>query len=71
MALLSSLVTLLIVLPGYNALAARVAELVPYVPVIQDSSVVLRVLAVVTALGVVLGLLGSLFATNRYLREAE
>ncbi len=71
LALLSSLLTLTLVLPGYNALSARVAALVPYVPVIQDSGVVLRVLAVVTALGVTLGLLGSLFATNRYLREAE
>ena len=71
LALLSSLLTLALVLPGYNVLASRVAALVPYVPVIQDSGVVLRVLAVVTLLGVTLGLLGSLFATNRYLREAE
>jgi cell division transport system permease protein len=71
LALLSSLVTLGLVLPGYNALAERVAALVPYVPVIQDVGVVLRVLAVVTGLGVLLGFVGSLFATNRYLREAE
>jgi cell division transport system permease protein len=71
LALLSSLVTLLLVLPGYNNLASRVAELVPYVPVIRDDIVTLRVLAVVTGLGVLLGLFGSLFATNRYLREAE
>ena len=71
LAMLSSLVTLALVLPGYNALAGRVAALVPYVPVIQDDGVVLRVLAVVTGLGVLLGFAGSLFATNRYLREAE
>ncbi len=71
LALLASLVTVLLVLPGYNALAERVAALVPYVPVIQDTGVVLRVLAVVTGLGTLLGLFGSLFATNRYLREAE
>jgi cell division transport system permease protein len=71
LALLSSLVTLGLVLPGYNAIASRVAELVPYVPVIRDDMVTLRVLAIVTALGTVLGLFGSLFATNRYLREAE
>jgi cell division transport system permease protein len=71
LALLSSLVTLGLVLPGYNAIASRVAELVPYVPVIRDDTVTLRVLAIVTALGTLLGLFGSLFATNRYLREAE
>jgi cell division protein FtsX len=71
LALLSSLITVGLVLPGYNAIAARVAALVPYVPIIQDTGAVLRVLAVVTGLGVLLGLLGSLFATNRYLREAE
>jgi cell division transport system permease protein len=71
LALLSSLVTVALVLPGYNALSARVAELVPYVPVIRDDTVTLRVLAVITALGTLLGLFGSLFATNRYLREAE
>jgi cell division protein FtsX len=71
LALLSSLFTLGLVLPGYNAIATRVAALVPFVPMIQDSGTVLRVLAVVTGLGVLLGLFGSLFATNRYLREAE
>jgi cell division protein FtsX len=69
--LLASLVTLGILFPGYTLGVGRVQELVPFMPLIRDPVRVLQVIAVLTALGVLLGLLGSLWATNRYLREVE
>jgi cell division transport system permease protein len=71
LALLASLLTTAIIFPAYSAIASRVAELVPFIPVIKDPILVLQVLGIIAALGVILGLLGSVWAANRYLREAE
>ncbi len=71
LALLASLFTLLIIFPTYQIIAARVIELVPFIPIVQDNFLILQVMAVITGLGLVLGLLGSVWAANRYLREAE
>ena len=71
LALLASLFTMAIIFPAYSTIASRVSELVPFVPIIKDPFLVLQVLGAITLLGLFLGLLGSLWAANRYLREAE
>ena len=68
---LASLFTLLIVYPTYLQGVARLQALVPFLELIRDPTTVLQVLALLTVIGVGLGLMGSLFATNRYLREVE
>jgi cell division transport system permease protein len=71
LALLASALTSAIIVPAYGAISARVAELVPFIPIVRDMAVVWQVLGIIALLGVVLGLLGSIWAANRYLREAE
>lgn len=71
LALLASLLTAAIILPSYSALSTRVSELVPFIPIIKDTTLILQVLGIITLLGLFLGLIGSLWAANRYLREAE
>ena len=69
--LLASLLTLIIVYPAYTGAVSQLRNLVPFLALIEDQVTVLQVLALITLLGVMLGLLGSLWATNRYLREVE
>ncbi len=56
---------------AYLQLSQRVAQFVPVFPVITDLNTIVPILAGVALLGIVIGLLGSLFATGRYLRELE
>jgi cell division transport system permease protein len=69
--LLASLATLVVLYPTYTVGAGRLQDIVPFLPLIREPVTVLQVIALVTLLGVLLGLLGSLWATNRYLREVE
>ncbi len=71
LALVASLLTCAIVFPAYLNLSTTIAELVPFVPIIKDQTIVLQVLGLITLLGLILGLFGSLWAANRYLREVE
>lgn len=71
LAFLASGLTAVIIVPAYSAIATRVAELVPFIPIVRDTTLVFQVLGMITLLGLVLGLLGSIWAANRYLREAE
>ena len=54
-----------------TALAERLALFAPIFPVVTDWDVLWPLLIGVGLLGVLLGLIGSLFATRRYLRELE
>lgn len=56
---------------SYFPLARRMVEFAPVFPIITDLNTVTPILFGVALLGIVLGLLGSLFATGRYLRELE
>lgn len=69
--LLASLATLIVLFPTYTVGAGRLQDIVPFLPLIREPVTVLQVIALLTGLGVLLGLLGSLWATNRYLREVE
>ncbi|MFN3266156.1 MAG: permease-like cell division protein FtsX [Deinococcales bacterium] len=71
LAFLASGLTAAIIVPTYSMIATRVAELVPFIPIVRDTTLVFQVLGIITLLGLALGLLGSIWAANRYLREAE
>lgn len=56
---------------AYMELSRRVVQFVPVFPIVTDLNTILPILVGVGLLGIVIGLLGSLFATGRYLRELE
>ena len=57
--------------PAYFQLAERVRTLVPVLPIITDPHAIWPVLGLLVLLGIAVGLIGSFFATGRYLRELE
>jgi len=69
--LLASSLALALLTPTYLALAAQVHRFAPVFPVVRDSATLLPILGGVGLLGVLMGLIGSLFASRRYLRELE
>jgi cell division transport system permease protein len=69
--LLAGLIASGVLAPSYLQLSQRVQELVPVLPIITDAPTVSPVLLGLLLLGVLVGLVGSLFATRRYLRELE
>lgn len=69
--LLASSLALALLAPTYLALAARVHQFAPVFPVVRDPATLLPILGGVGLLGVLMGLIGSLFASRRYLRELE
>ena len=60
-----------LLLPAYHVLVERISVLVPALPLVQDQALLLQLLGGLTLLGVTVGLLGSLIASARYLRELE
>ncbi|AFZ65888.1 cell division protein FtsX [Deinococcus peraridilitoris] len=60
-----------ILYPGYTVLTDRVSLLVPALPLVRDQLLLLQLLGVLAGLGVLVGLLGSVVASARYLRELE
>lgn len=69
--LAAGLIAAAILYPAYRQLAARVAALLPAVPIIDDPRLLLTLLGGLTLLGVLVGMVGSFFASGRYLRELE
>ncbi|AZI42300.1 ABC transporter permease [Deinococcus psychrotolerans] len=69
--LLAGLIASALLAPSYLQLSLRVQELVPVLPIITDLPTVSPVLIGLLLLGVLVGLAGSVFATQRYLRELE
>ncbi len=60
-----------LLVPAYLSMARRVQQLAPVFPVVTDEKTLVPLLGGVALLGILIGLLGSLFATQRYLRELE
>ncbi|WP_167757818.1 cell division protein FtsX [Deinococcus fonticola] len=56
---------------AYLELSRRLVQFVPVFPIVTDLNTILPILAGVAVLGIAVGLIGSLFATSRYLRELE
>ncbi|ULH16454.1 ABC transporter permease [Deinococcus sp. KNUC1210] len=69
--LLAGLIAVGLLAPAYFQLADRVRALVPVLPIITDPHAIWPVLGVLVLLGIAVGLIGSFFATGRYLRELE
>ncbi len=69
--LLAGLLASGLLAPAYLYLARQVDLLVPLLPTITDLATISPVLLGLLLLGALVGLLGSLFATQRYLRELE
>lgn len=68
---LAAVIALAVLTPGYLQLVGRVQQLAPVFPVVTDQATLVPVLGGVGLLGILVGLLGSLFATQRYLQELE
>lgn len=69
--LLGALVAGALLYPGYRTLVARLGALVPSLPLLRDPAVLWQLLGALAVLAVLVGLLGSLIASARYLRELE
>ena len=69
--LLAGLIASALLAPSYLQLSLRVQDLVPVLPIITDMATISPVLLGLLLLGILVGLIGSLFATRRYLRERE
>lgn len=71
MALIASVITAVVVYPAYSTGARALQAALPFLPITLDPLVTIKVIAIVGALGLVIGFFGSLVAANRYLREVE
>ncbi|WP_425147935.1 cell division protein FtsX [Deinococcus sp.] len=69
--LLAGIIAVSLLSPAYFQLAVRVQGLVPVLPIITDPRAIWPVMGALIALGIAVGLVGSFFATGRYLRELE
>lgn len=69
--LTAGVLALALLTPAYLELATRVQLFAPVFPVVRDLPSLLPILVGVGLLGVLIGLVGSLFASRRYLRELE
>ncbi len=69
--LLAGIITAMIVLPSYAAAIPQIQAVASFLPFETDPGAVWRVIFMLIGLGAFLGLLGSIWAANRYLREVE
>lgn len=67
--LFSSVVTLALIVPGYLFIIDRLTVTFPFVPLVRDSLLLSQVAALITALALLVGLVGSTIAVSQYLRE--
>ncbi|WP_212648349.1 cell division protein FtsX [Deinococcus hopiensis] len=67
----ASVLALALLTPTYLELSSRVRLFAPVFPVVRDLQSLVPILGGVGLLGVLMGLIGSLFASRRYLRELE
>ncbi len=57
--------------PGYFALVKQLAQFLPALPLLNSPKQVWIILGILLGIGVSMGVFGSAFAANRYLRELE
>ena len=67
--LFSAVATLALVLPGYQYVIARLGPSVPFVPFVRDPALLAQVAVLLTALALLVGLVGSAIAVSQHLRE--
>lgn len=67
--LFSAVVTLGLVMPGYGFIVQRLSDRLPFVPFVADPVSLLQVAGLLTALALLVGLVGSAISVTQYLRE--
>ena len=67
--LFSAVATLALVIPGYQYIVARLAPQVPFVPFVRDPMLLGQVALLLSALSILVGLVGSAIAVSQHLRE--
>jgi cell division protein FtsX len=69
--LASAGITVGLVLPGYRYIVERLAQQLPFVPLMQDNALLLQVGGLLLALALLVGLVGSAIGVSQHLREGD
>ena len=67
--LISAVVTLALVVPGYLMIIERLGEQLPFVPLVRDPDRLAQVAGLLAALAILVGLVGSAIGISQHLRE--
>ncbi len=69
--LFSAVITLGLAVPGYQFVIARLAQELPFVPFVRDPALVGQVALLLTALALLVGLVGSAISVSQHLQERD
>ena len=69
MGLISALITLALVLPGYGFVSELLSENLPFLPLQRDPFILAQVAVLLAALSLLVGLVGSAISVSQYLQE--
>lgn len=67
--LISAVVTLALAIPGYQFIVLRLSENLTFLPLVRDASLLSQIALLLTALAVLVGLVGSAISVSQNLRE--
>jgi cell division protein FtsX len=67
--LFSAVATLALVIPGYQYVVARLGPQLPFVPFVRDPLILVQVAGLLSALALLVGLVGSAISVSQHLRE--
>ena len=67
--LLSALLTLLLVIPGYGFVALRLSETLRFLPLVRDPLALVQLSVLLLALALLVGFVGSALSVSQYLQE--
>ena len=67
--LLSALLTLLLVVPGYGFVALRLSQTLRFLPLVRDPLALVQLSVLLLALALLVGLVGSALSVSQYLQE--
>lgn len=69
--LMSAVVTLALIIPGYQIVVARLSPQLPFVPFVRDPAMLGQVTILLTVLALLVGLVGSAISISQHLRERD
>lgn len=67
--LISAVVTLALAIPGYQYVVARLSDQLTFVPFVRESALLAQMAILLTALSVLVGLVGSAISVSQHLQE--
>lgn len=67
--LFSAVITLALALPGYQLIVQRLSERLAFVPFVRDPTILGQIALLLTALALLVGLVGSAISVSQHLRE--